>query len=221
MGPLALDPRRALGGHEAPAGPSERIGPNAISRVAEVLLSRLGPAATAGLFDAVGLGEHLRHPPQSMVAEEDVRRLHAALRERLGPPAAREVAQASGRATAEYLLTHRIPGPLQEVLRRLPARWAARVLLAAIRRNAWTFVGSGRFTASAGGGRRPVVLEIRANPLCRGLHADAPACDYYAATFERLFVRLVHPDSQVRETACEACGDVACRFEIRWQAEGR
>jgi divinyl protochlorophyllide a 8-vinyl-reductase len=151
-----------------------------------------------------------------MVDEEDVRRLHAVLRERLGAPAAREVAQAAGTATADYLLAHRIPRPLQTVLHRLPARWAARVMLAAITRNAWTFVGSGRFAASAGGGARPVTLEIRANPLCRDLRADAPACDYYAATFERLFARLVHPRAQVREVACEACGDAACRFEIRW-----
>ena len=220
MDRLALDWRRALGGHAAPAGLTSRIGPNAISRVAEVLPFRLGSEATAELFDAVGLGDYLQHPPESMVDEADVRRLHAALRERLGQAAAREVAQAAGRATAEYLLAHRIPRPLQKVLRRLPAHWAARVLLAAIRRNAWTFVGSGQFAASAGSGRCPAVLEIRGNPLCRGLRADAPACDYYAATFERLFATLVHPWSRVREVACEACGDDACRFEIRWQAEG-
>ena len=43
---------------------------------------------------------------------------------------------------------------------------AARVLLAAISRNAWTFVGSGAFSTRPG---RPCVLEIRDNPLCRGL----------------------------------------------------
>jgi divinyl protochlorophyllide a 8-vinyl-reductase len=193
-----------------------RIGPNAITRVAEVLSARLGRQATAELFEAAGLGAHLRQPPQSMVDEEDVRRLHAALRARLDGPAAREVSRAAGRATADYLLTHRIPRPLQAVLRRLPARWAARVLLAAIMRNAWTFVGSGRFLASTGGGARPAVLEIRDNPLCRGLQADTPACDYYGATFQRLFAVLVHPRSQLREVACEACGDESCRFEIRW-----
>jgi divinyl protochlorophyllide a 8-vinyl-reductase len=216
MAQVALDPRRVLGGHAAPEGSRGRIGPNAILRVAEVLPPRLGSRATAELFEAAGLGEHLRHPPQTLVDEEDVRRLHAVLRERLGGPAAREVARAAGAATADYLLAHRIPRPLQSVLRRLPARWAARVLLAAITRNAWTFVGSGRFAASAGSGTRPVTLEIRANPLCRDLQADEPACDYYAATFERLFAQLVHPHARAREVACEACGGDACRFEIRW-----
>jgi divinyl protochlorophyllide a 8-vinyl-reductase len=123
--------------------------------------------------------------------------------------------------TADYLLAHRIPLPVQRVLKRLPAGLAARVLLAAISRHAWTFAGSGRFSASpAGRGRRPLVLEIRNNPLCRG-HAAVPACDFYAATFERLFQVLVHRDAQVVETACEACGDAACRFELRWARAAR
>jgi divinyl protochlorophyllide a 8-vinyl-reductase len=98
-------------------------------------------------------------------------------------------------------------------LKRLPAAWAARLLLKAVSQHAWTFCGSGRFEARAG---RPVVLEIHDNPLCRGLHSDAPACEFYAATFERLFRVLVHPATQVRETQCEARGDPCCRFELNW-----
>jgi divinyl protochlorophyllide a 8-vinyl-reductase len=63
-----------------------------------------------------------------------------------------------------------------------------------------------------------VVLTIRHNPLCQDLQADTPACDFYAATFERLFQVLVHRRSRVREVACEACGDAECRFEIGWSA---
>jgi replicative DNA helicase len=48
------------------------------------------------------------------------------------------------------------------------------------------------------------------------LWADSPACDFYAATFERLFAVLVHARARVHEVACEACGDAECRFEIRW-----
>jgi divinyl protochlorophyllide a 8-vinyl-reductase len=44
-----------------------------------------------------------------------------------------------------------------------------------------------------------------------------PACDYYAATFERLFTVLVHPDAKVVETDCMGRGASACRFEIRWR----
>jgi divinyl protochlorophyllide a 8-vinyl-reductase len=61
-----------------------------------------------------------------------------------------------------------------------------------------------------------VRLSIRNNPLCKGVSTEAPACDFYAATFERLFRVLVHPQATVLETACEACGDEACQFEVRW-----
>lgn len=190
-----------------------RIGPNAITRVAEVLPPRVGSHATRELFEHAGLAHYLTRPPEQMVEEAEVRQLHQALRVRLGEVRARDVAAAAGARTADYLLAHRIPKPVQALLKVLPAPLAARVLLAAITRNAWTFVGSGRFTARVG---RPVVLTIRDNPLCTELASDEPACDFYAATFERLFQVLVHPRSQVREVACEACGDPECRFEIRW-----
>jgi divinyl protochlorophyllide a 8-vinyl-reductase len=59
-------------------------------------------------------------------------------------------------------------------------------------------------------------LRIRSNPLCRGLVADVPSCDFYTATFQSLFTALVHPNAQVTEVACEARGDPECRFEISW-----
>ncbi len=187
-----------------------RIGPNAILRVAEALQRR---GCADEVFGAAGLAHHLARPPDAMVDEDDARRLHAALRSTLGPREAEQVAREAGEATAAYLLAHRIPKPVQALLRRLPAPLAARVLLAAITRHAWTFAGSGSFEARPG---RPAVLTIRHNPLCRGLASDTPACAYYAATFERLFRVLVQRGSVVTETRCEARGDASCRFEIRW-----
>ncbi len=197
--------------------PAGRIGPNAITRVAEVLAPRFGAAATLTLFEHAGLRHHLLAPPTDMVDEAEVRALHRALRDMLGGPAARGVARAAGERTADYLLAHRIPKPAQVLLKALPAALAARVLLAAVTRNAWTFAGSGAFSARAG---RPCVLTIRGNPLCRDVTAAEPACDFYAGTFERLFRVLVHPASQVREVACEARGDSECRFEVAWPAGG-
>jgi len=192
-----------------------KIGPNAITRVAQVLPAWRGTAFTEGLFEQAGLLALWRSPPQDMVPEAQVRALHQVLRSALPADEAAEVSRAAGRATADYLLGHRIPRPVQRVLRLLPAPLAARALLAAITRHAWTFAGSGRFSAAVPG-LRLAVLEIRGNPMCRDLHAPTPACDYYAATFERLFQVLVHRQARVRETACEACGDEACRFELRW-----
>lgn len=190
-----------------------RIGPNAITRVAEVLRLRVGESATAALFGLAGMSNYLVRPPQQMVDEAEVTRLHHALRASMGTSAADAIAREAGTRTGDYLLAHRIPRAVQAVLVRLPAPLAALVLLAAIRRHAWTFAGSGVFHAKAG---RPVVLTIRGNPMCRGATMPAPACGFYAATFERLFRALVHRDARVIETDCEASGGAECRFEVRW-----
>jgi divinyl protochlorophyllide a 8-vinyl-reductase len=201
----------ALQGAAAQAG---RIGPNAITRVAEVLRARRGEAATAALFGRAGLLPYLTQPPEAMVNEAEVTRLHQVLRDSMGTAEARAVARDAGTRTGDYLLAHRIPRAAQALLKRLPARLAARALLQAIRGHAWTFAGSGRFDARAG---HPVVLSITHNPMCRGALLAEPGCDFYAATFERLFRVLVHPDARVVETHCEACGDAMCRFEVRWR----
>jgi divinyl protochlorophyllide a 8-vinyl-reductase len=106
---------------------------------------------------------------------------------------------------------------VQWLLHALPAALAARVLLQAIRRHAWTFSGSGVFSAHCG--RQPgrqVALVIQHNPLCRGVVSTTPTCAFYRATFEHLFKVLVHPDAEVTETACESRGDPACRFNVGW-----
>lgn len=189
------------------------IGPNAILRVAEALPERIGIAATRRLFERAALARHLDQPPQGMVPEQDVQQLHAALRVELGDSLARDIARDAGRRTAVYLLAYRIPRPVQCLLRHLPARAAAVVLLSAIRRHAWTFAGSGQFEAR---GSRPARLTLRNNPLCRGVRTVVPTCDYYAATFEHLFASLVHRNARVHELTCEAAGGDACRFEVRW-----
>jgi divinyl protochlorophyllide a 8-vinyl-reductase len=191
-----------------------RIGPNAIIRVAEVLRDTCGRDGTAAVFAAAGISHHLERPPTSMVDELEVTRLHRALRAALGTARAREVGAEAGRRTADYLLAHRIPHRVQWLLRHLPAGIAARLLIAAIGRHAWTFAGSGRFGVVQWS---PLRLQIVGNPLCRELRANEPVCDYYSATFERLFRVLVHPDACAREVACESTGAPACVFELRWR----
>jgi divinyl protochlorophyllide a 8-vinyl-reductase len=204
---------RAAASHPPCGAVAGHIGPNAITRLAQALTQRCGAAATEDLFRHAGLSEHLATPPQQMVDEAHARRLHGLLRILHGAGMAAAVSRDAGLATAEYLLAHRIPRPAQMVLRLLPAPLAARALLAAIGRHAWTFAGSGTFTAAL---QPQPVLTIRGNPLCHGQHNDAPVCDYYSATFERLFRDLVHPHARVAETSCEACGADACRFVVRW-----
>jgi divinyl protochlorophyllide a 8-vinyl-reductase len=194
-------------------GAAGRIGPNAITRVAEALRRTGGENLERRVFHAARLGGYLGRHPEKMVDEAEVTRLHRALRATLGADRAREVSRDAGYATGDYLLAHRIPRLVQAMLKLAPAPLAAHVLMGAIGRHAWTFAGSGAFAWTPG---RPVRFEICGNPICRGAVSDEPVCDYYAATFERLFRTLVHPCAEVVETECEALGADACRFEIRW-----
>ncbi|MFN7570804.1 MAG: bacteriochlorophyll 4-vinyl reductase [Betaproteobacteria bacterium] len=190
-----------------------RIGPNAIVQLAEALRATFGAQRGADFFRAAGLAEFWSAPPQSMVDEASVLRLHRALRAEFDTATATRLARDAGRRTGDYLLAHRIPRFAQAVLKRLPAPLASRMLLTAIRKHAWTFAGSGVFTAQTG---RPTWFRIADCPMCRGETSSQPLCDYYAATFERLFRVLVHPATTVAETSCQACGADACTFEARW-----
>ena len=190
-----------------------RIGPNAIIQVADALERTLGRGRADDLLRTAGLGAYIGALPQAMVDEREVIALHTLLRQRLDTSTARGIAETAGRATGDYLLLHRIPLPAQAVLRRLPRRLGSRLLLAAIKRHAWTFAGSGEFHARAG---RPAVVSITDCPICRDARAPAPICGYYAATFQRLFERLIDPRTVVTETECIAAGADACRFTISW-----
>ncbi len=192
----------------AAAGPGRRpgrVGPNAITQTAAALEAEGGPALARQVFEAAGLAELLDAPPDAMVPENVAGRLHRVVAACLPPVQGMRMALSAGRRTADYLLAHRIPLPAQILLRALPAWAAARLLLIAIRKNAWTFAGSGQVTTRAG---RVAVIEIAANPLA------TPGCPWHAAVFDRLFTLLVSSEATVRETACCARGAPACRFEI-------
>lgn len=190
-----------------------RIGPNAVTRVAEALAREYDEATAARLFGLAGLGHYLESPPTRMVDEREVTRLHRVLRAELGVPAALEVARQAGVRTGDYLLAHRIPKPVQRLLSVLPARHAARVLLGSIERHSWTFSGSGVLRLEPS---YPPRLSIAGCCICRGARSEAPLCDYYAATLQHLFRALVHPETEVTEIHCQATGALACVFEIRW-----
>lgn len=208
-----------------------RIGPNAVTRLAEALDELHGPSATDAVFGAAGLLRYRQAPPSAMVDETVVTSLHAALRRTLAPQNAAVVARRAGVLTGDYLLANRIPAPVRALLRALPASWAARLLVRAMASHAWTFAGSGAFSAVAasdptgpvvitqsdgGSGRPRLQLVVSGCPLCRGSSAPVPVCDYFAATFERLFTTLVSSSATVRETDCQATGSSACRFEVSW-----
>lgn len=190
-----------------------RIGPNAITRVAEALRESFAEAEVQRLFALAEIAPYLEDPPQRMVDEREVTRLHGVLRAELGNDIARRVARGAGVRTGDYLLAHRIPSAVQTLLTWLPAGLASRVLLGAIQRHAWTFAGSGELRVRKA---YPPHLAIAGCCICQGASAESPLCDFYAAAIERLFRKLVHPQARVTETACQGMGAKACLFEVVW-----
>lgn len=197
----------------AGAAPSTaKIGPNAITRMGEALTELHGNAAGRALFSACGMLHHWEQPPQGMVDERDVIRLHRVARQRLGMVAYRRVARRAGELTGHYVRRHRIPRAAQLLIRGLPRPWAMRVLTRAISRHAWTFVGSGSLHYERKGSGILIIIED--SPLARGTRCDARVCDYYTASFECLFKQLVWRGLRVRELECAASGMTRCVFEV-------
>jgi divinyl protochlorophyllide a 8-vinyl-reductase len=199
----------ALAALDDPARRRGRIGPNALTQLLP-LLERAGGAelretllARAGVFELPDM--------TGLIDEEPVARLHQAMRAEV-PDLAPSLAWEAGVRTADYILANRIPKPAQAVLTRLPAWAAGPILSKAIAKNAWTFAGSGRFEVLRGW---PAVFLIHDNPVVRGEHAEGPLCHWHAGVFERLCRVLVSDSARAREVACCACGDAACRFEVR------
>jgi len=188
-----------------------RIGPNAILQLVAALRERDGEGAVAAVLHRAGLEDRMARPVEGLVPVAEVRALHAALQEVVGPATACRLAAEAGRRTAAYLLAHRIPRLFQRLLARLPARLRRPLLLAAIGRHAWTFTGGGRFALLGGS---PPRLSIEPCPLCPATGRDGLGCVYYAATFEALLRDLVDPGTRVEPTACGATGSRRCELRI-------
>lgn len=190
------------------------VGPNAVLQSIAALDALTPPGTSLRILRAAGLLQYVVVPPSAMVPERHVTALMAAMRRELGLFEAATVQRDAGRRIGEYLLAHRIPPGAQLLLRALPAPAAAALLERAVARHAWTFAGSGHlfFMPLEHG----VLAVLTGCPLCRGATLPAPHCDLYAATFERLFRRLVSRHARCQETACLAAGGPACEFRIRW-----
>ena len=189
-----------------PESEEPRIGPNAITRLGEALAADPAAGDAAPVFRRAGLAAALESPPADMVPQGDVIALYSALDSALGSETAARIAADAGRRTGAYLLAHRIPKPVQAVLRPLPSALAGPVLLRAIQRNAWTFAGSGE-VAIAGRGAQFRVTFTNA-PTC----AVSAIRAFYAGTFERLFRELVRGDLVARPVA--ALDGEAWHFDI-------
>ena len=108
-----------------------------------VMEERLGHAGTGAILLDAQI--HALPSGEDMIPEMQALRLHRwlALHEPMG---CYVIAEEAGARTADYIIANRIPAPVVRLLRLLPAFIAAPVLMAAIRKHAWTFAGAGVFT---------------------------------------------------------------------------
>lgn len=185
-----------------------RIGPNAILQLVDVL-QRRGGGRGPSFRSSGSVGGSLPAERCRDAAGSRLRGGASALR-RL-TPAAEGLLEEAGLATGDYILAHRIPKLAQGMLRLMPGGLAAPLLTKAIARHSWTFAGTGVFRVDSS---RPLVFRSHAIRWWRGGTRLPPQCIWHVGVFRRMYGRLVWPGVRVREVACCACGDPACRFEI-------
>lgn len=199
------------------------IGPNAIIQVADAIVREFGRDHLSQIMHTAGIGHFMTDPPRHMVNELDVVRLHRAVASRLSLEEARLVMWQAGENTARYLLANRIPRLAQIMLKSLPAGLAARLLLVAISKHAWTFAGSSTFSYTL---PAPVRISLEGSPLFAAPASQSLAEAYFEATFQTLFRALVSPRTRIitsgrassatRQDAHSA--DAVCAFDLDWRS---
>lgn len=191
-----------------------RIGPNAVLQTRRALKELEGEQQLQTIDTAVGLPSPF---PEGMIPERWFLSYVTELRRALPPARAEAVLSRSGRYTADYVRTNRIPSAFRGLLRLLPARLALPLLLMAFRRHAWTFAGGGTFRVE---GPHPGTICLVGCPTCRVSTAFSHGGSYYEAAFEGLLA-LATPRARVRELDCIGHGAHCCHFQITLEPRAR
>ena len=191
------------------AGTTEaRIGPNALIQSVNALREQYNEARIRTILCQCGQEDLLVTSPTTMVAEQAFADLVVALADQLGIEPAQQILWRAGQLTAGYLLQHRIPRPFQWLLRPLPHRLALQLLLLAVGKHAWTFVGSGQFSYIVGKTPELTVLTC--------LYPGEAVCGFYGGTFDHLIHMLIAAQAQTRVTTSLATGQTKCVYAIRF-----
>ncbi len=190
-----------------------KIGPNSIIRTVEALQESYGSPQAQAMLQQGGLPDLADNLPSSMVAEEEFLRLIAVLLSQVGSEQTKRLLRRSGQLTAFYLLQHRIPHAFQKLLKVLPPGVALTLLLVAISKSAWTFVGSGAFSFTGGAKAVIVIANRTPNPMI-----PTEICSFYAGTFEQIFQVLIDPQTTVQK-AEQAPRDIRCAYHIHYGAK--
>jgi len=188
-----------------------KIGPNSIIQTVQALKETYGIPQTNEILQRGGHSQLIERLPSEMVQEQEFLRLIQALIGQLGAEPTMTILRRSGQLTAFYLLKHRIPHPFQKLLNVLPLAPGFTLLLFAIKKSAWTFVGSGLF--SFVGGREPKIIIANRHAE---QHIPAEICSFYAGTFEQIFQSLLDEHTQVQAIAGQPGSDVRCAYAVHF-----
>lgn len=192
------------------AGVAEaRIGPNALIQSVNALREQYEDARIQAILHQCDQEALLVSLPTTMVAEQAFAGLVVALADQLGVAEARKILWRAGQLTAGYLLQNRIPRPFQWLLRPLPHRPALQLLLLAVGKHAWTFVGSGQFSYVVGKTPELTVLTH--------LYPGEAVCGFYGGTFDHLIHKLIAAQAQTKVTTSLAAGQTKCVYAIQFE----
>lgn len=182
------------------------IGPHAVIHLAEAMRERLGERTAAAVLasaqiDALPDGT-------GMIPEIDALRAHRWLLLK-APVDGFAIAREAARRTADYIIANRIPAAAVALLRVLPARLAAPMLMHSIRSHAWTFIGAGQFEPHGAW-----AFTIDRTKAEDGLPVPDTTFDWYGAVFERLYQRLVSPDCRIVAQPVRGPSEPVQRFRL-------
>ncbi len=187
-----------------------RIGPNALIQTVRALQEICGRAEATAILERGQQAHLIDYTPTDMVPEADFQALVLLLTTHLGVEQATHVLRLSGQYTAHYLLHHRIPRPFQQLLKVLPRRLALALLLFAIRKNAWTFVGSGTFTYRVGQETQLTIVS--------GIHSNGAVCGFYGGTFATLIQQIIDAQARVQATRSQGGEDSRCEYVVLFES---
>lgn len=192
--------------------PTGQIGPNSIIQTVRALKEIIGENPTCTLLEGAGLAAYLEYKPDHMIDEAEFLALAKVLFAKLDTSTLKAVMRRSGNLTGKYVLTFRIPKPVQQLMKFLPPQLRLRLLLKAIGKNAWTFVGSGTYSFTL----KPQPEITIEHSIFHTVATDAMlACSYYTGAFEMLINTMVSPKLRIEEVACVASQAEHCTFTIR------
>lgn len=181
-----------------------RMGPNSVIQTFNAVKARFGDSKAQELLRCAGLDKYSRELPCEMIDEQEFHRLVKSVCETFNEPVRSEILLDAGRRTAYYLLQTRIPKFFQWLLKRLPTRWAAKLLLRSIQRHSWTFAGSGTFDYQVG-------VAIEAVVVVKCVANDTVAY-FYGGALHTLFQTLFKDKTDFKVKVAPSNDGLLCRY---------